>query len=128
MGYPPFVRPQEPISKQQIEANPMLARRVEKNPRLAAELMGGRAGEPWWFQLPADLRRELDEYIASYEPKQYGSELSTFDGPCCWFDMETRRCQHHEHRPQVCRDFETGSHLCWEWRRHYRDRIFQPEA
>lgn len=24
--------------------------------------------------------------------------------PCVWYDAETRRCKHYEHRPDVCRD------------------------
>jgi Fe-S-cluster containining protein len=32
--------------------------------------------------------------------------------PCVWYDDEARRCRHHEHRPEVCRDFEVGGEGC----------------
>lgn len=94
MGYPPFIRPTEQ-----------------------------REGESWWYLLPDDLRMELDQFIANYDAPVYGDSVETFDGPCCWFDLESRQCRHHQHRPNVCRDFETGSKQCHEWRRHYADRI-----
>jgi uncharacterized protein len=36
--------------------------------------------------------------------------------PCSWLDPETKRCQHYELRPQICRDFELGSPKCLELR------------
>ena len=77
----------------------------------------------YWKALPQNLKQELTAYIAAYRPPPAGE----LDGPCCWFDMETRRCRHHEYRPRVCRDFETGSRGCRDWRWHYRDRILPPE-
>ncbi len=32
--------------------------------------------------------------------------------PCIWLDVETRRCRHHECRPNVCRDFDIGEEDC----------------
>lgn len=32
--------------------------------------------------------------------------------PCVWLDIETKRCQHYDYRPQACRDFEVNSQLC----------------
>lgn len=32
--------------------------------------------------------------------------------PCVWLDLNSKRCQHYEHRPQACRDFEINSQLC----------------
>ena len=29
--------------------------------------------------------------------------------PCSWFEPETRRCKHYDHRPDICRDFNMGS-------------------
>lgn len=37
--------------------------------------------------------------------------------PCGWFNMETRQCRHHEHRPRVCRDFAIGAEYCINLRR-----------
>jgi Fe-S-cluster containining protein len=73
----------------------------------------------YWLAMPSELRDELRQYIAAYQ-KPADGEL---DGPCCWFDMETRRCRHHEYRPAVCRDFRIGSRGCHQWRRHYRELI-----
>ena len=123
MGYPPFIRPQAPMTAAEIDANPELLAKISRDPLLRRDLEQGRTGEHWWHVLPDDLRHELDMYVAGYQARTYDDEVSSFDGPCCWFDMETRRCQHHEHRPNVCRDFETGSQPCYEWRNFYRDRI-----
>lgn len=40
--------------------------------------------------------------------------------PCIWYDLKTRRCQHYEHRPQICRDFEVGCFDCLEFRRDHK--------
>jgi Fe-S-cluster containining protein len=37
--------------------------------------------------------------------------------PCGWFDMESRQCRHHVHRPDVCREFEIGSEYCRNMRK-----------
>jgi hypothetical protein len=36
--------------------------------------------------------------------------------PCIWLDLETNRCKHYKHRPQVCRDFEERSDGCLDHR------------
>ncbi len=74
--------------------------------------------------MPIDLKHELVDYIESYEAPPAGQ----LDGPCIWFDLQTRTCKHHEHRPSVCRDFEIGSSQCREWRKHYQEIIVQREA
>ena len=73
----------------------------------------------YWNAMPDDLRDDLLAFIAAYK-KPTGQDL---DGVCYWFDMETRRCKHHEYRPRVWRDFEIGSKGCRDWREHYADRI-----
>lgn len=75
--------------------------------------------EPHWTALPSELKEQLLLYITDYEPPREGE----LDGPCVWFDLDTRRCKHHEHRPQVCRDFKVGSQGCLDWREHHGDRI-----
>ncbi|TWT80677.1 Flagellin N-methylase [Planctomycetes bacterium CA13] len=77
-----------------------------------------RPAEPWWETMPEAIKQELLETMATYQTPD--GEL---DGPCIWLDMETRRCRHHEHRPNVCRDFQVGSKTCRDWRNHYRDRL-----
>jgi Fe-S-cluster containining protein len=37
------------------------------------------------------------------------------DAPCVWLDMKTMRCRWYEHRPQICRDFKSGSEDCQMW-------------
>ncbi|MGI9472127.1 MAG: YkgJ family cysteine cluster protein [Rubripirellula sp.] len=75
--------------------------------------------EPHWVSLPDSLRHELEQYAEAYQAPGEGE----LDGPCVWFDLDTRRCKHHEHRPQVCRDFRIGSQDCLGWRKQYRDRV-----
>lgn len=43
--------------------------------------------------------------------------------PCLWFDTETRRCKHYEHRPSTCRDPEVmapGNDACLSTRKVFR--------
>ena len=68
----------------------------------------------------SDLKADLLAYMASYQ-----KPAGPLDGPCVWFDHDTRQCKHHEHRPRVCRDFQVGSKDCLAWRDHYRDKILR---
>ena len=43
----------------------------------------------------------------------------TGEGPCVWLNLETKRCQWYEHRPQICRDFKVGCGACQSWRKQY---------
>lgn len=36
--------------------------------------------------------------------------------PCLWYDAETRRCQHYDHRPLACREFVAGELDCNDMR------------
>lgn len=41
--------------------------------------------------------------------------------PCLWYDEETKRCRHYEHRPEVCRDaIKPGDDACLQTRRSFR--------
>lgn len=41
--------------------------------------------------------------------------------PCLWYDEETRRCKHYEHRPEVCRDsIVPGDPACLATRQKFR--------
>lgn len=82
-------------------------------------MSGETPAERHWLSMPADLKAELLAQVAIYPAPPSGQ----LDGPCVWLDLETRRCRHHEHRPQVCRDFELGSQGCLDWRDVYRDRL-----
>ena len=71
-------------------------------------------GEPHPFR-PTDLPRELIEEIDFHF-----SGLTRGQEPlarCFWFDPESRRCRHYEHRPQLCRDYELGGPACLGRRR-----------
>ncbi|TWU35865.1 Flagellin N-methylase [Novipirellula artificiosorum] len=72
-----------------------------------------RPAEEHWVSMPAELKSQLIEYMASYTVPE-----DQIDGPCIWLDLETRRCRHHEHRPRVCRDFQVDGKGCREWRKH----------
>ena len=73
-----------------------------------------RPAEVHWQQMPTELKKELQHYIASYQ-----IPTGQLDGPCFWYDEKLRVCRHHEHRPNVCRDFRVGSQVCRQWRDHY---------
>lgn len=74
----------------------------------------GQPAEPAWIEMPLGLKAELDEFVSRYE-----RPVSGLDGPCCWYDPQSRTCLHHEHRPRVCRDFQIGSEDCIGWREVY---------
>ncbi len=78
--------------------------------------------EPYWETLPPHLKDELNAYIDAYRHDRDG-----LDAVCVWFDLGTRRCRHHEYRPQVCRDFRAGSRGCKDWREYYADLIAEAE-
>ena len=122
MGYPAFVMPVKPKTVEQIEADPELSRQA-KNSRIRQQLLTGRDGESHWHRLPQDLKIELLQTIDNYVAPNYDGSVESLDGPCVWLDMDTRRCRHHEYRPNVCRDFETGSSGCLDWRKTHRDQI-----
>jgi Fe-S-cluster containining protein len=123
MGYPAYMLPREPMTDAEIDADPDLVRQIAKDPRRRAELLAGHPGESYWHSMPADLKAQWEAYVADYRQPVYGDDPTTFDGPCFWLDPETRQCKNHEHRPRICRDFETGSPECLEWRNYYQDKI-----
>jgi Fe-S-cluster containining protein len=36
---------------------------------------------------------------------------------CVWFNPDTKRCRHYEHRPMICRGFAVGGEGCLRRRR-----------
>ena len=58
--------------------------------------------------LPADARKAILEADREDDAR-----------PCCWLDVENRRCRFYEHRPQICRDYELGSEDCLRYREVY---------
>ena len=123
MGYPAFQLPREPLTEAQIRADAKLASQVEKDPRRLDELLAGHPGESYWHALPGELRKQWLDYRRDYQLPEYGDDPATFDGACLWYSPESRQCMNHEYRPRVCRDFETGSKQCYEWRGYYQAKI-----
>ena len=65
--------------------------------------------------LPANAIRDLLEY----RERLLRGEVSG-DGICIWFNVETRRCSHYEHRPSICREeVVPGDEGCLTWREEY---------
>ena len=108
--------PQPPATPDQIENDSTLRALIETG-WTQDELLRGHDGEAHWHRLPSQLREEWLQFVENYQRD------GALDGPCFWLDLETRKCKHHEYRPQVCRDFETGSDACREWRNEYREMI-----
>lgn len=68
-----------------------------------------------WNAMPDELRNGIRHSIREHKPSKDGQ----LDGACVWLDAESKLCQNHTHRPQVCRDFEVGASGCREWRKAY---------
>ena len=105
--------PREKMSEREVESGDSAQEMLDTG-WTKKELLDGHPGEEHWHRLPVPLKIEWQEFVDTYE------RAGTLDGPCFWFDLDTRRCMHHEYRPQVCRDFQTGSKGCREWRSEYR--------
>lgn len=86
------------------------------NARSDTNQAGSGLDEQAWVNMPEPLKQELLLYIQNYQTPPDGE----LDGPCVWYDTARRCCKHHEHRPEVCRDFSVGGKGCLEWRSHYR--------
>lgn len=61
--------------------------------------------------LPRELIEEIDFHFSGLARGQEPQDC------CLWFDSTTRRCKHHEFRPEVCRDYELGGRACLRRRR-----------
>jgi Fe-S-cluster containining protein len=56
--------------------------------------------------LPEDILRVVTWYTQNHRVRPKAP------APCYFYDMTTRRCLIHEHKPQTCRDFEPGGPAC----------------
>lgn len=65
--------------------------------------------DPHWEGLPDNLKEQINRHVDSLTEIDMGS-------PCIWLDLETKKCMHYEHRPQMCRDFEAGNPHCLRFR------------
>lgn len=65
--------------------------------------------------LPPELIEELQAIIKVYKADDSWPD----DGsPCIWYDADTKRCKHYNHRPTLCRDaVKVGDDACRRWRR-----------
>ena len=69
----------------------------------------GDKADPHWAAMPQSLRDEVNQYVDGLDDVDIGQ-------PCIWLDLETKKCRHYEHRPQMCRDFEIGNEHCLRMR------------
>lgn len=105
MGYPAFNLTAEQLVSLESES-------TADSQSLLALSESARADLNRWRGLSVALRREILEQMKGYQAPKSGE----LDGPCSWFDAQSRLCQHHEFRPQVCREFQVGSRGCLDWR------------
>jgi Fe-S-cluster containining protein len=63
--------------------------------------------------LPAEMRYIL-EWFGRCDPQRNQDVI-----PCTFLNLATRKCLIYAQRPQACRDFRPGSHLCREHRRAF---------
>lgn len=61
-----------------------------------------------WDQIPGELQIEVELAIQSGRGEK--------EMPCIWLDGPTKRCNHYEHRPDACRNFELGGSYCLRFR------------
>ena len=74
------------------------------------------AGEEAWQRLGWD-RPDLRADFLTEERRRRADGEPSFGTPCLWFDAESARCRHHDHRPRACREFEVGGVDCRDTRR-----------
>lgn len=60
------------------------------------------------------IPRALQEQV--FQARLIEAELERQGRPCIWLDAPTGKCTQHQHRPNICREYETGGELCLETR------------
>src|SRR4051794_39788026 len=73
-------------------------------------------GEDAWERLRWERPDLLAEFLADDEARRTRGGPS-YGTPCSWYDAETGRCRHYDHRPRACRAFEVGGVDCRDARR-----------
>ena len=78
------------------------------------------------FLVPKDVKRLPPEFV------RYNSRLKTvvtepFGEHCIAFDPVKRVCTIYENRPNKCRNFSRGGHLCKQYVRGLKERLQRPE-
>lgn len=64
--------------------------------------------------LPEKLKSEMMAWQKDKHIKEASGDA------CVWYDADTRLCKHHEHRPEICKDFVVGDMFCLNYRRIYQ--------
>jgi Fe-S-cluster containining protein len=68
------------------------------------------ADDPELLALPPNVR-------ADYEMGMQGREFTGWlDGVPCFWLTDDNTCKYHDHKPEICLDFEPGSQSCRDWR------------
>jgi Fe-S-cluster containining protein len=77
-------------------------------------------------RLPPDIQQVIDWYT------RHDRDRPRSPVPCYFYDMTTRLCLIHEHKPHTCREFEPGGRACRQQRsdllgalNNYRDATKQ---
>lgn len=103
-----------------------------------------------WLALPPEVERELRDYYDGVRSGRLFDRTDDFASmsrireavaagrlflvpcpdlagavrveiPCLWYDPESKRCKHYEHRPQVCREaIQPGDAACRAARQRHR--------
>jgi Fe-S-cluster containining protein len=74
------------------------------------------SGEDAWERLKWDRPDLFAELLADSQARRT-SGGPYFGTPCLWYDTQTGRCRHYDHRPRACREFELGGTDCRDARR-----------
>ena len=72
---------------------------------------------PFCDEERAALHAETRYIVEWYERRD--PQRSQYVIPCGFLNLATRKCLIYAQRPQACRDFRPGSHLCKEHRRAF---------
>jgi len=72
-------------------------------------------GTPPFLQF--EILKLPKELIAEVQEKGFQNERLGM--PCYWWNPDTKQCNQHEHRPQICRDFDAGGESCLLFRSHH---------
>ena len=79
------------------------------------------------FDANEELVRATDELLQQLADYARSPRFQD-SGPCCWLDLESGQCRHHEVRPAICRWFVPGESACNELRRQAGLPSVPPEA
>jgi Fe-S-cluster containining protein len=63
--------------------------------------------------IPPELLAEMQGMLAEWDAHGFLPD----EAPCVWYDADKKLCRNHQHRPEVCREFEVGGSGCQRVRR-----------